>query len=126
MDAQQLQDYIDLLNGRYGSISSVWLIGSRARHTERPESDWDLLAFADHDSFTAMRRDGDLRAPGIDLLIVIDGDRFDQPWIDEGYSIAKFGYLSEWRWTQISRTDAKYIDSRRQEMAPAVKLWPRE
>ncbi len=94
MDDQQVREYIDLLNGRYRSISSVWLVGSRANCTERPESDWDLLVFADNDSFDAMRGDADLRAPGIDLLVVTDGDQFEQPWIDEGYTIAKFGYLS--------------------------------
>jgi predicted nucleotidyltransferase len=112
MDAQQVWDYVDLLNGRYGSISSIWLIGSRARHTEQPESDWDLLAFADHDSFTAMRQDAGLRVAGIDLLVVIDDDRFEQPWIDRGYKTPKFGHLREWRWARTSPTEATYFDSR--------------
>jgi hypothetical protein len=126
MEIQRVREYIDLLNVRYHSVSSIWLIGSRASCTERPESDWDLLVFADHDSLAAMRGDAGLRASGIDLLVVTDGDRFEQPWIAEGYTVAKFGYLSNWRWTETSRTEAEYLDSRRQELVPAAKLWPRE
>jgi len=44
-----------------------------------------------------MQGDSDVRAPGIDLLVVIDGDRFEQPWIDEGEIGPKFGYLDVWR-----------------------------
>jgi hypothetical protein len=44
MVAQHVRRYIDLLTGRYHSISSIWLMGSRASSTERPESDWDLSA----------------------------------------------------------------------------------
>jgi hypothetical protein len=126
MEIQQVREYIDLLNGRYQSVSSIWLIGSRASCTERPESDWDLLVFADYDCLAAMRGDAGMRAPGIDLLVVTDGDRFEQPWIDEGYTVAKFGYLSNWRWAKTSQTEADYHDSRRQKVVPAVKLWPRE
>jgi hypothetical protein len=126
MVAQHVRRYIDLLTGRYHSISSIWLMGSRASSTERPESDWDLLAFADRDALGEMQGDADVRAPGIDLLVVIDDDRFEQPWIDEGEIGPKFGFLDVWRWTQNSQTEATYLSSRNQQTAPAVRLWPRE
>jgi hypothetical protein len=125
MVAQTVCRYIDLLTRRYQSISAIWLIGSRASCTERPDSDWDLLAFADSDAFGAMQRDPDVRAPGIDLLVIIDNDRFEQPWVEEGKNTAKFGYLSVWRWTQNSPTEATYLSSRAQNTAPALRLWPR-
>jgi hypothetical protein len=101
-------------------------MGSRASCTERPESDWDLLAFAIGDAFGEMQGDSDVRAPGIDLLVVIDGDRFEQPWIDEGQICPKFGYLDVWRRTQNFQTDATYLSSRNQQTAPAVRLWSHE
>jgi len=56
-----MRRYIDLLTGRYRSISSIWLMGSRASSTERPESDWDLLAFADGGALGEMQGDPDVR-----------------------------------------------------------------
>jgi predicted nucleotidyltransferase len=126
MYTRQAWDYIERLTDRYPSVSAIWLLGSRAHGTERPESDWDLLVFADQDSFTAMREDADLHAPGIDLLVVTDGDRFEQPWTDEGHSVPKGGYLDTWRWTENSWTEATYLCSRTNEMVPAIRLWPRE
>ncbi len=126
MDTREVWDYIERLTDRYASVSAIWLLGSRADGTERPESDWDLLVFADQDSFTAMRDDVGLHAAGIDLLVVTDGDRFEQPWIDEGHSIPKGGYLDNWRWTENSRTGATYLSSRTNETMPAIRLWPRE
>jgi hypothetical protein len=84
MVAQHVRRYIDLLASRYHSISSIWLMGSRASSTEPAESDWDLLAFADGNTLGEMQGDSEVRVPGIDLLVVIDGDRFELPWIDEG------------------------------------------
>ena len=52
-----MRRYIDLLTGLYRSISSIWLMGSRASSTERPESDWDLLAFADGGALGEMQGD---------------------------------------------------------------------
>jgi hypothetical protein len=125
MYPRQLWDYIELLTARYRSVSAIWLLGSRADGTEGPESDWDLLVFADQDNFTAMREDPDMHAVGIDLLVVTDGDRFEQPWIEEGHSIPKGGYLDNWRWTENSWTAATYLSSRTNETMPAIRLWPR-
>jgi predicted nucleotidyltransferase len=125
MEIQHVLEYIHLLSSRYHSVSSIWLIGSRASCTEQPESDWDLLVFADTDSLVRMRADAGLHALGIDLLVVTDGDRFEQPWIEDGYTVAKFGYLTTWLWKQTSQTEAEYLSSRRQELVPAVRLWPR-
>jgi predicted nucleotidyltransferase len=40
-----IQQYVGELMAAYSEIESVWLFGSRANGTNRPESDWDLLAF---------------------------------------------------------------------------------
>jgi hypothetical protein len=98
MEQRALCEYLGSLTRRYPSVSSVWLLGSRASGSERPESDWDLLVFADEGSFAAMQSDPDVRAAGVDLLVVSNGDRFEQPW-REGAEMAKSGYLSTWEWT---------------------------
>lgn len=43
---EQFQDILDLLQ-RYLPETEVWAYGSRVRWTSRPESDLDLVAFAD-------------------------------------------------------------------------------
>jgi len=124
MEQRALCEYLGSLTRRYPSVSSVWLLGSRASGSERPESDWDLLVFADEGSFAAMQSDPDVRAAGVDLLVVSSGDRFEQPW-REAAELAKFGYLSTWEWTPVSETEATYLSTRLQKHVPAARLWRR-
>ncbi len=69
---------------RQFSIESVWLIGSRANGTSRPDSDWDFLGFATKDVLRALRADNSFRQSGLHLFIVTDGNRFECPWPRSG------------------------------------------
>jgi len=74
-----------------------------------------------------MQSDPDVHATEIDLMVVIDGDRFEQPWVDDGYKTAKFGFLSNgWRWNPVSETEATYFSTRHQQVLRATRLWSRE
>jgi hypothetical protein len=84
--------YINRLSERYPGVAEIWLLGSRCTGSPvRESSDWDLLAFADQGTLDAMRHDPNVRELGMDLLVVTDGDCFEQPWIEEGYQISETG-----------------------------------
>jgi predicted nucleotidyltransferase len=86
-DNLSLDSYIQRLINSYPSLSEIWLFGSRADATYKPDSDWDLLVFADRHSVDKMKSDNSLRVRRIDLLVVFDEDRFEQPWTEEGHSV---------------------------------------
>lgn len=102
--------YVAELVAAYPSIREVWLYGSRANGTAREKSDWDYLAFADAATLAALRRETRFDREGIDLMVVTDGVRFEQPWIDpggkkEGTLAPEFGGM---HWRKMSATEARY------------------
>lgn len=62
------------------SIRELWLVGSRANGGGSPDSDWDVLAFADEQTLAVLRAQPLLRREDLDLLIAVDGDKFESPW----------------------------------------------
>lgn len=124
-------EYVQRLVEAFPAISAVWLIGSRAEGKERPGSDWDYLAFADQPTFDALRARKDLAHPVIDLLVVVDDDRFVQPWSEGGR--LKSGSLSGWEWSRTSETSASYRGTKARpgddfcvevSVKPAYRVWP--
>ncbi len=103
-------EYILELVMAYPSIREVWLFGSRANGSARPESDWDYMAFADEATLTALRSDSRFHRAGIDLKIVIDGTQFSAPW--PGPSRSDNGSLAKvdggLHWERLSPTQATY------------------
>ena len=102
--------YISELVASYPSIREVWLVGSRADGSARPESDGDYMAFADEATLTALRSDSRFHRAGIDLMIVTNGDQSAAPWTD--HSGSKSGTLAKvdggWHWERLSPTQATY------------------
>ena len=81
------------------TITSVWLIGSRANDTPKEASDWDLLAFRTHDpSPTNARR------PGVDVLSVGPSEQILLEGKSEEYAFS----LSDLEWTETSERTASY------------------
>jgi hypothetical protein len=101
---EAIQRYVSELVSAYPDIESVWLIGSRANGTSRPESDWDLIAFGSQSIFQSLRSDVRFHHEHIDLVVVYDGDTFEKPWGER----EKGGSLSGWRWLRQSATRAVY------------------
>jgi predicted nucleotidyltransferase len=111
--------YIAELTTAYPSIREVWLFGSRANGTQRPDSDWDYLVFDDdirdmnHLCQTQQKR------AGIDLLFVCaDGDTILSPWPEpDGYQ-KKLGLgdaAGGLNWRVVSHTEAIYRQSKQRD-----------
>jgi len=68
----------------------------------------ELLAFADAATLERLRRSTDLHNADVELLVVIDGDRFENAWGPRKLS----GSLARWAWRQVSAELAYYDESR--------------
>jgi hypothetical protein len=99
-------EYVSQISAAYPAIREVWFIGSRANGTERPDSDYDYMAFADGDTLAALSQSQRFNWPDIDLLVVFDGLNFAEPWPDPNRP--KGGSLDEWEWRPVSKTLATY------------------
>jgi Polymerase beta, Nucleotidyltransferase len=62
-------EYVSALVSAYSAIREVWLYGSRANETARPDSDWDYLAFADEATLVSLSQAGH--------AVSLPGHRFD-------------------------------------------------
>ena len=105
--AAEASAYIAGLVAEYPNIREVWLFGSRANGSAKPESDWDFLAFADEATLAALRGDSRFRRDGIDLLIVTDNERFEAPW-NNGTHLKSGNLSKDWQWRTVSPTKATY------------------
>jgi len=105
---RDIRDYLEMLVQKYPSIGAIWLVGSRAAGCSRAESDWDFFVFADNNTFQAIKRDPTLHRDDIDLLVVLDGNSFEEPWGDD----PKRGTLKKWRWSKVSENEAKYVQTK--------------
>lgn len=108
----------------------MWLIGSQASGRAQPGSDTDLLVFGPPGLIAAMR--ATFSPPsGIDCMVVVNGNDFEDPWQEKG------GSLSRWNWVLRSATEAQYEGNKfiadepdgtlgqfetRQERA--IRVWP--
>ncbi len=125
--------YLNRLTAVHPGITAVWLFGSRANGTFKADSDWDLLVFGDHSILDAIRADETFRRPEIDLFIVHDGNRFENPW--PGGDEAKLGrlnnsyqsdpdvYVYGYRWRQVSAREATYISTRDFDCIDKLRAW---
>ena len=96
--------YTEQLTSAHPTIQSVWLLGSRANGTERPDSDWDLLVFGTREILDALKHNQQFHPQIVDLLVVYNGNDFEQPWGEK----QKLGSLTEWCWKESSENEATY------------------
>ncbi len=128
-----LKQYIEELIKLHPQIQSIWLIGSRANELSRDDSDWDILIFANREVLTKLKEQPMLKRKQFDLLIVYNGQDFQEVWpVGE----PKSGNLGEWEWKEVSFKDAVYKsvkskgkdwfkeDMTEVKIAKAVRLWP--
>jgi hypothetical protein len=87
-------------------IRAVWSVGhadaaaAQARH--------ELLVFADPATLKRLRKSGHLHRADVDLLVVVDGDQFENAWGQRRLS----GSLARWAWRQVSPELAYYDESK--------------
>jgi Polymerase beta, Nucleotidyltransferase len=104
--AAQAAAYIADLVATHPGIREVWLFGSRANGTETNTSDWDYFAFADSATYEALQSDLRFRCDGIHLMLVTDGERFENPWPSQGRE--ERATLGDWQWKQTEPASATY------------------
>lgn len=98
--SQEISAALDELR-RIDGVKSAYLIGSQASGKANSTSDWDILLFG---SESALRQIQQMWPrcphPGLDLLVVYDGENFRSPWLEEGRTRPKGGSLSGWEWRE--------------------------
>ena len=129
LDPQVVQ-FLKQLGAVSPGLSSVWLVGSRANGTARPTSDWDFLAFGSEETLTFLQSATALHRQETDFLVVTNGEDFQAAWGEP----QKTGSLSEWQWSQLTATDAEYMQSKWVEhedgsgvkvsQSRATRVWP--
>ena len=67
-----------------------------------------LILFADKPTLLSLRRSGELHRADVELLVVFDGDQFENAWGPQRLS----GSLSRWAWRQVSDELAYFDESR--------------
>ena len=67
-----------------------------------------LIVFADRPTLLSLRKSGELHRPDVELLVVFDGDQFENAWGQQRLS----GSLSRWAWRQVSDELAYFDESR--------------
>ena len=67
-----------------------------------------LIVFADRPTLLSLRKSGELHRADVELLVVFDGDQFENAWGPTRLS----GSLSRWAWRQVSDELAYYDESR--------------
>jgi hypothetical protein len=128
----KIDDFLSKVTRAHPGIREIWLLESRAKDHVRPDSEWNLLVFADEDTFQQLRRGVQFRRTDVKLLVVRDGDEFREPWDDD----PERGYLSEWEWVKTSDREAQYHGTKWVqdekggrtiiELCRASRLWPVE
>jgi len=108
MLARDIRDYLERLVEKHACVSAIWLIGSRANGCSHAQSDWDFLVFGDDSTLQSMRCDPSLKRDNIDLLVVYDGNSFEEPWGEN----PKGGNLTKWQWSEVSENEAKYMQTK--------------
>ena len=89
-------------------IRSVWLIECPDRGSSPDSPCHELLVFADQRTLERLRKCDDLRRADVEVLVVTDGDRFENAWGPRRLS----GSLGRWAWQQVSPDEAYYDESR--------------
>ena len=84
----------------------LWLIGSQANKTAKPDSDWDFFIFGSVEFLDELESEEPI--PGLDPLVVYDGDSFRSPWPRSRDGAAKSGSLRCWKWRRLSAEKARY------------------
>lgn len=103
MLTDHIEKYVNDLKSEFPSITSVWLIGSRANGSERDDSDWDFLVFSSSPIHEEIKNNAVFHREDVDLLIIGENGEFSKP-----FGKPKAGSLMKWKWNQVSDVLAHY------------------
>jgi hypothetical protein len=102
----ELAGFLSRLVERCPGIQAVWSLGNADDAAQA--STQDLLVFADLATLERLRAAEDLHRADLQLVVVVDGDRFENAWGPCRLS----GSLARWAWRQVSPTAAYYDESK--------------
>lgn len=129
---EPIEQYIFRMAAATGNSVEIWLIGSRANGSSRPDSDWDLLVFGPEDTFARLHAAVDLHRDDVDCMVVLEGGDLQSAW---GRRI-KSGALYRWHWDRTGDREATFVESKWREEGGrevlssrtrrALLLWPPE
>jgi hypothetical protein len=106
MRDNDLAGFLARLVERGPGIRAVWSLGNPDDAAQ--PSGRELLAFADRPTLERLRAAEDLHRADVQLLVVVDGDRFENAWGPCRLS----GSLARWAWRQVSPAVAYYDESK--------------
>jgi len=92
-------------------IRAIWSMGhgaGSAAEDEIAQAGTALLVFADAATLERLRKFDDLHCDDVEILVVVDGDTFENAWGEQRLS----GSLSRWAWREVSADHAFYDESR--------------
>ena len=110
-----LKKYLTDLVEEFSDVEEIWLLGSRANNSANENSDWDIMIFADHYVLNALKMNVSFKHQDIDLLVVYDGNKFEQPWVSlsrVGTKRTKKGELKQWDFRETENNVAVYSGSK--------------
>ena len=109
----EINELLDTLVQEVQGIESIWLIGSRANDTAKPESDWDFFIFGDSSAFEQIKSKSKFHKKNIDMLVVDVNREFRKP-----YGSQKIGNLDDWNWQLETAEIATYRSSKCEDFNP--------
>jgi hypothetical protein len=112
----ELSDFLSRVLVRGLDIRAVWSVGNADVAVPTGDRGYELLAFADRRTLDNLRRSDHLHRADVELLVVIDGDRFENAWGQRRLS----GSLARWAWRQVSPELAYYDESKWAEQASGI------
>jgi hypothetical protein len=102
----ELSAFLSRVLVRCLDIRAVW--SSEAAGSPLAAGSHQLIVFADRQTLLSLRKSGELHRADVELLVVFDGDRFENAWGPQRLS----GSLSRWAWRQVSDELAYFDESR--------------
>ena len=101
---EELGMYVDTLRQRHEAIREVWVLGPKTSDETGRRGEWDLLAFADERTLSALERDESVHRDDVSFLVVIDGERFAS-----AFGRPRSGRLSDIEWRLENMHSASYV-----------------
>ncbi|HEY1289434.1 MAG TPA: hypothetical protein VGF58_13990 [Burkholderiales bacterium] len=106
--AEEMSAFISNVLLRGLEIRAVWSVGHADDDADAAPARSELLVFADRPTLQRLRESARPRRADIDLLVVVDGDQFENAWGERRVS----GSLARWAWRQVSPELAYYDESK--------------
>ena len=104
-ETAELSSFVSRLLRHCLDVRAVWSVGHDQLATEAPHEGREILLFADRATLDMLRRSEHLHQHDVQLLVVIDGDHFENAWGPQMIS----GSLARWAW-RVTGPDMAYYD----------------